>query len=72
MNPPVLVGDKAHQRYCEVKHILECILDGYDNQAMLQSSVKELIELLENSDLESHAVFQHSPEKSQPNLKQLY
>ncbi|CAI2179895.1 16531_t:CDS:2 [Funneliformis geosporum] len=59
MNPPVLVGDKAHQRYCGVKHILECILDGYDNQAMLQSSVKELIELLENSDLpylESHAV----------------
>ncbi|CAI2189273.1 13268_t:CDS:2 [Funneliformis geosporum] len=23
MNPPVLVGDKAHQRYCEVEHILE-------------------------------------------------
>ncbi|CAG8532450.1 333_t:CDS:2 [Funneliformis mosseae] len=59
MNPPVIVGDKAHQRYCEVKYILECILDGYDNQAMLQSSVKELIELLENPDLpylESHAV----------------
>ncbi|CAI2186379.1 8122_t:CDS:10 [Funneliformis geosporum] len=26
MNPPVLVGDKAHQIYCEVKHILECII----------------------------------------------
>ncbi|CAI2194257.1 17825_t:CDS:10, partial [Funneliformis geosporum] len=42
-----------------VKHILECILDGYDNQAMLQSSVKELIELLDNSDLpylEFHAM----------------
>ncbi|CAI2190034.1 11112_t:CDS:10, partial [Funneliformis geosporum] len=59
MNPPVLVCDKAHQRFCEVKHIFGCILDGYDIQAMLQSSVKEIIELLEYSDLpylESHAV----------------
>ncbi|RIA91939.1 acetyl-CoA carboxylase [Glomus cerebriforme] len=59
MNPPVIIGDKAHQRYREVIHILECILDGYDNQAMLQSSVKELIELLRNSDLpylEAHEV----------------
>ncbi|GBC48526.2 uncharacterized protein OCT59_029816 [Rhizophagus irregularis] len=51
MNPPVIIGDKAHQRYREVFHILECILDGYDNQAMLQCSVKELIELLRNPEL---------------------
>jgi acetyl-CoA carboxylase/biotin carboxylase 1 len=51
MNPPVIIGDKAHQRYREVFHILECILDGYDNQVMLQSSVKELIELLRNPEL---------------------
>ena len=37
MNPPVIIGDKAHQRYCEVIHVLECIIDGYDNQTMLQS-----------------------------------
>ncbi|CAI2191086.1 8446_t:CDS:1, partial [Funneliformis geosporum] len=39
------------------KHILKCILNNYDNQSILQSSVKELIELLENFDLESHAIF---------------
>ncbi|CAG8818905.1 27954_t:CDS:2, partial [Dentiscutata erythropus] len=51
MNPPVIIGDKAHQRYYEVRNILECILDGYDNQAVLHSSVKELIELLRNQEL---------------------
>src|ERR1051325_921023 len=45
MNSPVIVGDKAHQKFHEVIHVLECILDGYDNQSMLHSSVKELIEL---------------------------
>ncbi|CAG8486585.1 8073_t:CDS:2 [Diversispora eburnea] len=60
MNPPVIIGDKAHQRYYEVRNILECILDGYDNQAVLHSSVKELIELLRNQELpylEFHSVF---------------
>ncbi|CAI2197974.1 13654_t:CDS:2, partial [Funneliformis geosporum] len=28
MNPPALVGDKAHQGYCEVKHILESMLQS--------------------------------------------
>ena len=61
MNPPVIIGE-AHQR-CEVIHVLECILDGYDNQTMLQSSVKELIELLRNPDLsylEFHCSFTKS------------
>ena len=34
MNPPVIIGE-AHQR-CEVMHVLECILDGYNNQTMLE------------------------------------
>ncbi|KAG9291426.1 hypothetical protein G9A89_021845 [Geosiphon pyriformis] len=51
MNPPVLLGDKPHQRFREVIHIFECILNGYDNQALLQSNMKELMELLRNPQL---------------------
>ncbi|CAI2177801.1 5329_t:CDS:2 [Funneliformis geosporum] len=53
----ILTLDDLVEFATQAKHILECILDGYDNQAMLQSSIKKLIEILENSDLESHAVF---------------
>ena len=59
MNSPVIIGDKTHQKYRQAIHVLECILDGYDNQSMLHSSVKEFIELLKNPDipyLEYHAV----------------
>src|SRR4051794_25889788 len=51
MNPPVMTGSKVHQLYGEVKQVLECILDGYDNQAMLHTSVKELMELLRDHEL---------------------
>ncbi|CAG8469460.1 4231_t:CDS:2 [Paraglomus brasilianum] len=54
MGPPVIIGDKPHQRLQQVTNVLECILDGYDNQAMLQSSIKELMELLRNSELPYH------------------
>nr|CAG8435070.1 14004_t:CDS:2 [Entrophospora candida] len=59
MNPPVMTGSKVHQLYGEVKQVLECILDGYDNQAMLHTSVKELMELLRDHELpylEFHSV----------------
>ncbi|CAG8448007.1 11827_t:CDS:2 [Ambispora gerdemannii] len=51
MGPPVIIGDKPHQRFREVTQILEYILAGYDNQTLLQSCVKELIELLRNPEL---------------------
>ncbi|CAG8502872.1 3535_t:CDS:10, partial [Racocetra fulgida] len=51
MSPPVIIGDKAHQRYVEVKQNLENILDGYDDHTKLQSSVKEIIDLLRNPEL---------------------
>ncbi|CAG8507081.1 5656_t:CDS:2, partial [Acaulospora morrowiae] len=79
MNPPVIIGDKAHQRYCEVRNILECILDGYDNQAVLQSSVKEMIELLKNQELpylEFYSVFSallgRIPHKLESEIQRIY
>ncbi|CAG8461604.1 13367_t:CDS:2 [Racocetra fulgida] len=51
MNPPVIIGDKVHQKYAHAIHIITCILDGYDNQAMLQNSIKEIIELSRNPEL---------------------
>ncbi|CAI2182021.1 2145_t:CDS:2 [Funneliformis geosporum] len=47
------------------------LVDGYDNQAMLQRSVKELIELLENSDLESHATHSQGLEYPAKRLKEM-
>ncbi|CAG8472312.1 12933_t:CDS:2 [Cetraspora pellucida] len=50
-NPPVIIGDKVHQKYAYVINIITCILDGYDNQTMLQNSIKEMIELSRNPEL---------------------
>ncbi|CAI2188785.1 6894_t:CDS:2, partial [Funneliformis geosporum] len=55
MNPPVLVGDKAHQRYCKVEHIFECILDGYDNQAILHKIPAKLEAALLRISNETHS-----------------
>ncbi|KAF0496183.1 acetyl-CoA carboxylase [Gigaspora margarita] len=64
MNSPVITGDKAHQRYIEVKQNLENILDGYDDHTILQSNVKEMMDLLRNSELpylEFHSVLSTLP-----------
>lgn len=48
---PNIVGNKAHQRFAYLKEILNNILAGYDNSAIMQSSIKELILVLRNPEL---------------------
>lgn len=51
MGQPQVIGDKPHQRFTFLKAILECILHGYDNQAVMQSTVKELMSVLRMPEL---------------------
>ncbi|ORX57605.1 acetyl-CoA carboxylase [Hesseltinella vesiculosa] len=48
---PHLTGDKPHQRFTHLKQTLEYVLQGYDNQGLIQTIVKELSEVLNNPEL---------------------
>ncbi|CAI2196820.1 840_t:CDS:10, partial [Funneliformis geosporum] len=55
MNPPVLVGDKAHQRYCKVKNILESALLRISNETHsqgLEDPAKRSKEMIDNYSLD--------------------
>ncbi|KAI8377671.1 acetyl-CoA carboxylase [Radiomyces spectabilis] len=49
--PPHIRGEKPIQRFHSTKAILEHLLQGYDNQALVQTVVKELTEILRNPEL---------------------
>ncbi|OBZ91864.1 Acetyl-CoA carboxylase [Choanephora cucurbitarum] len=49
--PPHIVGDKPVQRFNATKQTLEHILKGYDNQALVQTAVKEFADILNNPKL---------------------
>ncbi|KAH9951182.1 acetyl CoA carboxylase [Amylocystis lapponica] len=51
MGMPRIVGNKAHQRLHHYLSILGDILDGFDNQAVMATTFKDLITVLENPDL---------------------
>ena len=51
MGPPNVVGNKPHQRLHYYLDILNNILDGYDNQAVMASTLKDLIAVLQNPEL---------------------
>ena len=46
MGLPVVLGDKPTQRYIRYLAILNAILDGYDNQVIMASTLKDLQEVL--------------------------
>ena len=48
---PYVVGSKPHQKVHYCLDILNNILDGYDNQAIMASTLKELMEVLEDQEL---------------------
>ncbi|KAL4066080.1 acetyl-CoA carboxylase [Scleroderma citrinum] len=59
MGHPGIVGNKAYQRYLRCTGTLNDILEGYDNQAIMVSTFKELIEVLHDPELpysEVHAI----------------
>lgn len=49
--PPHITGEKPIQRFHATKRVLEHILQGYDNQALIQTAVKDLTEVLRNPQL---------------------
>ncbi|GES66228.1 acetyl-CoA carboxylase [Aspergillus terreus] len=51
MGPPQVVGNKPPQRFFLLHSILENILRGYDNQVIMGSTLKELVEVLRDGDL---------------------
>ncbi|EMD38813.1 hypothetical protein CERSUDRAFT_112545 [Gelatoporia subvermispora B] len=51
MGMPNVVGNKPHQRLHFYLGILNDILDGYDNQAIMTPTFKDLISVLENPEL---------------------
>lgn len=48
---PQVVGNKPPQRFTQLNTILRNILDGYDNQVIMATTLKELIEVLRDSEL---------------------
>jgi acetyl-CoA carboxylase/biotin carboxylase 1 len=51
MGPPGVVGNRTYQRFVRGVGILDDILEGYDNQAIMASTFKELIEVLHDPEL---------------------
>lgn len=51
MGVPGVVGNKPHQRLTRCLTVLRNILDGYDNQAIMSSTLKDLVDILRETDL---------------------
>ncbi|KAI4523307.1 hypothetical protein K525DRAFT_254691 [Schizophyllum commune Loenen D] len=49
--PPGVIGNKPYQRFLRCIGILNDILDGFDNQAIMASTLKDLIDVLHDPDL---------------------
>ncbi|KAJ7623271.1 acetyl CoA carboxylase [Roridomyces roridus] len=56
MGAPGVVGNKPHQRLARSINTLNDILDGFDNQSIMNSTLKELIDVLHEPDLPYSAV----------------
>jgi acetyl-CoA carboxylase/biotin carboxylase 1 len=51
LGPPTIVGTKPAQRFSLLHSILKNILDGFDNQVIMSSTLKELIDVLRDPEL---------------------
>ena len=51
MGPPGVVGNRPYQRFVRCVGTLNDILEGYDNQAIMASTFKDLIEVLHDPEL---------------------
>ncbi|KAK9693755.1 acetyl-coenzyme-A carboxylase, partial [Basidiobolus ranarum] len=54
MGSPLVSGEKVHQRFREIKHSLDLILDGYDSQGPVQNTIKQLLEYLKDEEIAFH------------------
>lgn len=51
IGPPQVTGSKPPQRFFVLYNILQNILRGFDNQVIMNSTLKELVEVLRNPEL---------------------
>ncbi|KAJ5369027.1 Acetyl-CoA carboxylase [Penicillium cataractarum] len=76
MGAPVVVGTKPPQRFQLLHTILENILRGFDNQVIMNTTLKELVEVLRNPELpygewnaQSSALHSRMPQKLDAQLQ---
>jgi len=51
LGPPQVVGNKPPQRFALLHNILHNILDGFDNQVIMASTLNELVQVLRDPEL---------------------
>lgn len=51
LGPPQVMGSKPPQRFAYLFSVVTHILQGFDNQIIMQSTLKELVDVLRNSEL---------------------
>ncbi|RVX72559.1 Acetyl-CoA carboxylase [Exophiala mesophila] len=78
LGPPQIVGDKPHQKFGLALSTLQNILMGFDNQVILNSTLKELITVLRDPELpyglwqvRSSALHSRTPPKLDAQLEQI-
>ncbi|OOF92423.1 hypothetical protein ASPCADRAFT_8702 [Aspergillus carbonarius ITEM 5010] len=76
LGPPQVVGNKPPQRFFLLHSILENILKGYDNQVIMNATLKELVDVLRDPDLpygewnaQSSALHSRMPQKLDSQLQ---
>ncbi|KIY00398.1 uncharacterized protein Z520_04083 [Fonsecaea multimorphosa CBS 102226] len=78
LGPPQVVGNKPPQRFALFHGILQNILMGFDNQVIMASTLKELVQVLRDPELpygewaaRSSALHSRTPQKLDAQLVQL-
>ncbi|KAL2838455.1 acetyl-CoA carboxylase [Aspergillus pseudoustus] len=78
LGPPQVLGNKPAQRFFLLHSILENILKGFDNQVIMNSTLKELIDVLRDAELpysewnaQSSALHSRMPQKLDTQLQNL-
>ncbi len=55
---PVIIGNKANQRFSYLLSVLDDILDGFDESYIMQPAVRELVKILRDPELPYSQAFQ--------------
>ncbi|CAI6341048.1 unnamed protein product [Periconia digitata] len=78
LGPPQVMGNKPPQRFAYLFGILENILQGFDNQVIMQSTLRELVEVLRDQELpygewnaQASALHARMPQKLDTTLAQI-
>ncbi|KAF2803362.1 uncharacterized protein BDZ99DRAFT_576252 [Mytilinidion resinicola] len=76
--PPQVMGNKPPQRFTYLNGVLQNILQGFDNQVIMQSTLRELLEVLRDPELpygewnaQASALHARMPQKLDTTLSQI-